>query len=234
MDICFWKDSWLMGEALKNVFPRLFSISSNKHAKLSDLGSWSDGRWVWGLDWRRPFFEWEKSAADCLSQLLLGVEVVLGETDRWIWKGGGVQSYTVSSTYNLIRKDIEAVSSQELRKLWRSKAIPFAMVLAWRVLKNKLATRVNLSRRGVRLESLRLCLPSETGLVAWNTIWIGVISEIWSHRNRIIFNRGVADEKEVFALAQVKAWSWVSTSRLVSFSYSDWCLAPLECTRLVS
>ena len=62
-----------------------------------------------------------------------------------------------------------------------------------------------------------------------------MISEIWSHKNRIIFNRGVADEYEVFVLAQVKAWSWVSTnSRLVSFSYSDWCLAPLECTRLVS
>ena len=45
-----------MGEALKNVFPRLFSISSNKNAKLSELGSWSNGRWVWGLVWRRPFF----------------------------------------------------------------------------------------------------------------------------------------------------------------------------------
>ena len=220
-----------------------------------------------------------------MSQLLLGVEVVLEETDSWIWKGGGFQSYTVSSAYNLIRKDNEAVSSQELRKLWRSKAIPSAMILAWRVMENKLATRVNLSRRGVKLESLRcvlcgkeeessshlffgcsfawrvwclcfkwlgilfvthieprcnfdhfrLSLPLETGLVVWNTIWVGVVSEIWSHRNRIIFNRGVADEKEVFAMAQVKAWSWVSTnSRLVSFSYSDWCLAPLECTRLVS
>ncbi|XP_068475151.1 uncharacterized mitochondrial protein AtMg00310-like [Phaseolus vulgaris] len=56
-DIYFWKDSWLMGEALKNVFPRLFSISSNKNAKLSELGSWSNGRWVWGLVWRRPFSE---------------------------------------------------------------------------------------------------------------------------------------------------------------------------------
>jgi len=121
-------------------------------------------------------------------------------------------------------------------------------------MENKLATRVNLSRRGVQLESLRcvlcgkeeassshllfgcffawrvwclcynwlgilfvthieprfnfdqfrLSLPSETGLVVWNTIWVGVLSEIWSHRNRIIFNRGVADEYEVFALAQVK------------------------------
>ena len=157
-DIYFWKDRWLMGEALKNVFPRLFSISSNKNAKLSELGSWSNGRWVWGLVWRRPFFEWEKPAADQLSQLLLGVEVVIEETDSWIWKGGGIKSFTVSSAYNLIRKDNEMVSSQVLRKLWRSKAIPSALVLAWRVMENKLATRVNLSRRGVQLESLRCVL----------------------------------------------------------------------------
>ena len=159
------------------------------------------------------------------------------------------------------------------------------MLMAWRVLENKLATRVNLSRRGVQLESLRcvlcgkeeesgshlffgcsfawrvwclcyrwlgvlfvshiepkfnfdqfrLSLSSETGLVVWNTIWVGVVSEIWSHRNHIIFKRGVAYASEVFALVQVKVWSWVSTnSRLVSFSYSDWCLEPMECMRLVS
>ena len=77
-DIYFWKDSWLKGEALKNVYPRLFSISSNKNAKLLELGSWSNGRWVWQLAWRRSFFEWENSMTDQLSQLLLGAGVVPG------------------------------------------------------------------------------------------------------------------------------------------------------------
>ena len=92
--------------------------------------------------------------ADQLSQLLLGVEVVPGEVDKWIWKVGGLKFFTVSSAYNLIRKDNEVVSSPVFRKLWGSKAIPSAGLLAWRVLENKLATRVNLSRRGVQLESL--------------------------------------------------------------------------------
>ena len=66
-------------------------------------------------------------------------------------------------------------------------------------------------------DRFRLILPSKTGFFVWNTIWIGVVSEIWSHRNTIIFKRGVADVSEVFALVQVKVWSWVSTnSRLVS------------------
>ena len=45
-DIYFWKDNWLNGEALKNAFPRLFSISSVKDAKLAELGFWSNGVWV--------------------------------------------------------------------------------------------------------------------------------------------------------------------------------------------
>jgi len=53
--------------------------------------------------------------------------------------------------------------------------------------------------------------------------------------NYIVFKRGVTDAFEVFALVQVKVWSWVSTNiRLASFSYSDWYLDPVVCMRLVS
>ena len=142
-------------------------------------------------------------------------------------------------------------------KLWRCKAVPSTMLMAWRVLENKLATRVNLSIRGVQIErsrsvlcgkeeescshlffgcsfawrvwclcyrwlgvlfvshieprfnfdQFRLNLPSESVLIVWNTIWVRVVSEIWSHSNHIILKRGVADGSEVFALVQVKVWS---------------------------
>ena len=81
-----------------------------------------------------------------------------GETDSWVWKVGDLQSFTVSSAYKLIRKDNEADSLLVFSKIWRSKAVPSTALLAWRVLENKLATRVNLSRRGVQLESLRCVL----------------------------------------------------------------------------
>jgi len=96
--------------------------------------------------------------ADQLSQLLLGAGVAPGEDDSWIWKDGGLQTFIVSSAYNLVRKDKEADSSPIFRKLWRCKAVPSEALTAWRVLENKLATRVNLSRRGVLIESLRCCL----------------------------------------------------------------------------
>jgi len=38
----------------------------------------------------------------------------------------------------------------------------------------------------------------------WSAIWVGVVSEIWKHRNNVIFKRGVADASEVFVMVQVK------------------------------
>jgi len=68
----------------------------------------------------------------------------------------------------------------------------------------------------------------------WNTIWAGVVGEIWIHRNSIIFNRGVADASEVCSLMQGKVWSWISTkSRDASVSFSSWCLEPLVCMHLI-
>jgi len=40
--------------------------------------------------------------------------------------------------------------------------------------------------------------------IVWSTIWVRVVSEIWNHRNFIIFKRDVTDVSEVFAIVQVK------------------------------
>jgi len=39
------------------------------------------------------------------------------------------------------------------KQLWRCKSLPSALVTAWRVLENKLATRLNLEKRGIAVES---------------------------------------------------------------------------------
>jgi len=68
----------------------------------------------------------------------------------------------------------------------------------------------------------------------WNTIWVGVVGEIWNHRNSVIFNKGVTDASEVCTLMQTKVWSWISAkSSTTSVSFSSWCLEPLEYTRLI-
>jgi len=68
----------------------------------------------------------------------------------------------------------------------------------------------------------------------WNTIWVGVVGEIWNHINSIIFNRGVTDMSKVCILMQAKVWSWISAkSRTTSVFFSSWYLEPLKCMCLV-
>ena len=97
--ISFWEDIWLSCGALKGVFPRLFSLSLSKVAKVVELGNWIDGVWVWHFEWRRPFFEWEKSLVEEFVQILHGAKLELGKTNCWIWKAGGFQTFTVNSAY---------------------------------------------------------------------------------------------------------------------------------------
>jgi len=138
------------------------------------------------------------------------------------------------------------------------------------VLENKLATRVNLEKRVIAVESplcslcrvevesnshlffefrfvwlvwsrcfawlgvqfvshndpllnfsqFRLCNAFALANEMWEVIWTALVSELWKHRNNVIFNGGVVDGLEVVALVQVKAWSWItfkSLSGLFSF-----------------
>jgi len=53
-------------------------------------------------------------------------------------------------------------------------------------------------------------------------IWVGFVSEIWNHRNKVVFENGRVDLVKVFTVAQRKTWSWVTVKeKSVALSYSD-------------
>ena len=54
--------------------------------------------------------------------------------------------------------------------------------------------------------------------------------EIWNHRNKVVFNKGVVDAVEIFSLVQLKGWLWIKhkLSR-ITLSYSDWHFSPIKC-----
>jgi len=57
---------------------------------------------------------------------------------------------------------------------------------------------------------------------------VAIVSEMWNHRNKVVFNSGVLDNEEIFILAQ--GWLWLEYKWTKnSFSYSDWYLSPLKC-----
>ena len=139
--------------ALKIVFSRLYSLSVSKGFAMAAFGGWNNEKWVWNFIWRRNLFEWEKQIAKRLFQEVQGVNFDLDKEDRWVWKEGEELGYTVKSPYLRLREDEVGENGTMFKKFWKSKVVPAALVTAWRVLENKLATKANLKRRGITVAS---------------------------------------------------------------------------------
>jgi len=75
----FWKDIWVGSSSLYALFPRFFSISIQKDAKVSELWYNDDGRDTW----RRTHFLWECEQIDTLPATI-GSFSGMDEEDAWI------------------------------------------------------------------------------------------------------------------------------------------------------
>jgi len=78
----FWDDKWIESVALKVRFPRLFLISSSKHAYLYQIEKWDDQEWSWKLEWMRNLFEWETRELYQLMQQLDGKNLIKESEDK--------------------------------------------------------------------------------------------------------------------------------------------------------
>lgn len=56
----FWKDTWKGDTCFRDKYPRLFLISTQKEAKVGEVGVESDQGVVWRFTWRRHLFLWEE------------------------------------------------------------------------------------------------------------------------------------------------------------------------------
>jgi hypothetical protein len=67
----FWSEVWVENQALSARFPRLFMLSEQKNAVISDMGYVQEG-WRWDLKWRRGLFEWEKTQLQDMLRVIDG------------------------------------------------------------------------------------------------------------------------------------------------------------------
>jgi len=79
-------------------------------------------------------------------------------TNRWVWKNSKTTAFSVKFTYGVLRGENGEEDSRMYKFFWRIKAIPSIHVTAWRVIKNKMASKVNMERRGIGIESNLCCL----------------------------------------------------------------------------
>ena len=76
-------------------------------------------------------------------------------SDDWEWKGDPTGKYSAHSAYNMLWEETTAGSQEDcFEELWRIKIPSKIAVFAWRLLKDRLPTRLNLQRRQVQITDM--------------------------------------------------------------------------------
>ncbi|GKV19246.1 hypothetical protein SLEP1_g29532 [Rubroshorea leprosula] len=149
-DTFFWDDMWVGDVNLKENFPRLYSITTNKNVKVAELGEWCEGVWVWKWNWRRDLFAWELDLLQELEDTIRPVSINRGTEDVWIWKWDNSGQYTVRLAYQQLLPAQQVQSLQApFIQVWNPHVPLKVSALAWRALHDRLPTKSNLARRGV-------------------------------------------------------------------------------------
>lgn len=149
----FWKDIWRGGGSFAQKYPRLFSISTQKEATVGEIGAASGVGTDWNFNWRRQLFVWEELFTS-LREDLEGM-VWSNEESEWRWKLEDNGFFSVKSAYLKLEGVVlkEDLWDEEERgvfdQLWKSPAPSKVIAFTWKVLLNRIPTRVNLALRNV-------------------------------------------------------------------------------------
>jgi len=156
----FWVNPWLGDITLSTSYARLFELSENKLATVSEMFAlgWGDGSEAW--KWRRRLFAWEEVlVGECVERLSVLV-LQVGMADRWGWKLHLSNKYTVQSAYSYLTAVHTNITEDFHHFLWH-KAVPLKVnIFVWRLFLNRLATKDNLRKRNVLDVSLVSCAAS--------------------------------------------------------------------------
>ena len=100
--IKFWKDKWLGDDCkLEQQYNQLFLISGQQNSTISNMGSFSQGNWCWGLKWRRNLFDFEQHIDVAFMEAITDIQIHAHMQDIMVWKAypSGV-NYTLQQKYN--------------------------------------------------------------------------------------------------------------------------------------
>ncbi|GJU76154.1 RNA-directed DNA polymerase, eukaryota [Tanacetum coccineum] len=154
--ITFWEDKWVGGNALKDLYPRMYALETCKSVNVGTKLTYSR------LDYsfrRKPRGGVEQEQYEALSDQVHDVTFV-PMSDRWLWSLESSGEFFVAS----IRKAIDDKRLPEVATKTRwIKYVPIKVnVHAWKVKIDLLPTRINISRRGIDIDSI-MCPICDNG-----------------------------------------------------------------------
>ncbi|RYR07607.1 hypothetical protein Ahy_B05g075001 [Arachis hypogaea] len=139
----FWEDKWLGDFSLRDKFPILFVVSSNKNEVITNCGFWDGLLWNWNLRWRRCLFEWERKHCEELHSCLQNVFLNAGTEDKAVWTFTTDGSFTIKSMINAVEGETLgfAESKHFFDNIWRGAVPPRVEMMAWFAILGRLNTK---------------------------------------------------------------------------------------------
>ncbi|KAJ0433652.1 putative RNA-directed DNA polymerase [Helianthus annuus] len=148
--IRFWMDPWICEQPLKVRFPKLYTLESEKHCKVSDRLLKVGGASLFGWRWKHDPTSLEETLelTDCSNML---TTVKLSEKkDSWLWHGTGSAFSVANLKAWITSTDVPVLAAQFDWCKW----IPLKCnVFMWRALLERLPTKVALIKRNIHLEN---------------------------------------------------------------------------------
>ncbi|GKC83489.1 RNA-directed DNA polymerase, eukaryota, reverse transcriptase zinc-binding domain protein [Tanacetum coccineum] len=148
--IRFWEDVWHGTLPLKSVYPRVYLLESERNSNVANRVSL--------LDWSQVLRRHPRGGIEATKfadlKRQIGDVVLSDHNDAWVWSPNTSKGFSVASARSLIDSHILDVSHIATR--WNG-CIPIKVnIFLWKLLLNKLPSRVNLDRRGIDVPSI-LC-----------------------------------------------------------------------------
>ena len=151
----FWEDPWGdEGVPLKDQFPELFRISSQRDLKVAEVGSWTENGWGWNMAWRRNLFDNEMQLASKFIDHIHAIRFNNNFNDTWVWRAEATGIISTKSAYQVIKSEMDDEGQYlGFKKLWEIKVPPKALSFVWRLLWDRLPTKDNLIKRQIQVEN---------------------------------------------------------------------------------
>nr|GEV11082.1 hypothetical protein [Tanacetum cinerariifolium] len=143
-----WDDSWHVGGILKDRFPRVYALEACKSVTVGDKLAQSSlshsfRRMLRGGSEHLQFFAF----TEMMKQVIL-----VPVSDRWTWTLNNSGEFSVASVRKLI--DDKVCSGGEQITNWIRYVPNKVNIHAWKVMTNLLATKFNILRRGIDIDSI--------------------------------------------------------------------------------
>ncbi|GKB52169.1 RNA-directed DNA polymerase, eukaryota [Tanacetum coccineum] len=199
----FWDDYWISDGLLKDLYPRVYNLDQDPESVVANRLNLAPNA---PFLRRNPRGGAEKDQWVALLSLL-ETHVSSNQRDRWIWTGDGDGIYSVKCGRKLIDKGTLCLDTYATR--WLKEMPTKVNIFIWRMLLNKLPTRMNLMNRGITVQSNQ-CGIYDTGDETVNHLMLhcDLARDVWA----LVGRWWTLDFPSVLSIRELM--SWVDDTRL--------------------